>query len=72
MSKILQCKNEMKAAGIRGFQYNMYIMVLPNFILVAILYKPKFCPNTTINFLNPIENNISLYFDCILKKKGAW
>ena len=43
-------------------------VVLPNFVLVVILYKPKFCPNTwTINLLNPINKNISLSFDCILK-----
>ena len=57
----------MKAAEIIGFQYYMY-MVLPNFLLVVILCKPKFCPNTTINFLNPINNNILF----ILKYKGAY
>ena len=58
--------NEMKAAEILSFQY-MYV-VLPNFLIGRrIIYKPKFYPYTTINYVNSIDNNISINFDYILK-----
>ena len=56
----------------RNSWLSIYVYSFAEFLLVVILYKPKFCPNTTINFLNPINNNISLYFDYILKQKGAY
>ena len=60
----LQMKSEMKAAEILGFQcmYGSWFCRL-FYWLSCYTYRgiPKFCPNTTVYFLNPIDNTI-LYF----------
>ena len=47
--------------------FNICMWFCRIFLLVVVLYKPKFYPNTTINYVNSIDNNISINFDYILK-----